>query len=121
MDWHVRKSARARGSTGGEARHSPGRLAPLEPGSTAPKRKRRPEYTREPAEKVRAIRKEDRTCSRKKTRPVLPRDMPAADVPGIATPGRLIRRGNLFFRPGTKGHRKRPNAALKARELRRKP
>jgi hypothetical protein len=47
--------------------------------------------------------------------------MPAADVPGIATPGRLIRRRNLFFRPGTKGHRKRPNAALKARERKRNP
>ncbi|GAB6393431.1 MAG: hypothetical protein MdMp014T_2804 [Treponematales bacterium] len=58
---------------------------------------RRPEYSREPAGKVRAIRKEDRTCSGKKTRPVLPRSMVAADVPGIAAPGRLTARENLLL------------------------
>jgi len=37
------------------------------------------------------------------------------------TPGRLIKRENLFFRPDTKLHRKRSNAVLKAHECERKP
>jgi transposase len=104
-----------------KARYNPMRLESLEPGSAVPKRKRRPEYTRAPVEKVRAIRKEDQTYSGKKIRPVLPRSMAEAEVPSVSTLGRLIRREHLFFRPDTKLHRKRSNAALKAHERRRKP
>jgi hypothetical protein len=39
-------------------RYDPQRLASLEPGSTAPKKKRRPEYSRDLAAKVRDIRHE---------------------------------------------------------------
>jgi len=42
-------------------------------------------------------------------------------VPSIPTLGRLINRENLFFRPDTKLHRKRSQAALKAHERKRKP
>jgi transposase len=104
-----------------KARYNPKRLESLEPGSTAPKRKRQPEYTRALVEKVRAIRKEDQTYSGKKIRPILLRSMAEAEVPSVSTLGRLINRENLFFRPDTKLRRKRSNAALKAHERRRKP
>jgi len=38
----------------------------------------------------------------------------------VPAPGRLINREGLYFRPDTKLHRKRSNAALKARERKRK-
>jgi transposase InsO family protein len=47
--------------------------------------------------------------------------MAEAEVPSVATLGRLIRRENLFFRPDTKLHRKRSKAAVKGHEHRRKP
>jgi transposase len=104
-----------------KARYNPRRLESLEPGSTAPKRKRQPEYTRALVEKVRAIRKEDQTCSGKKIRPILLRSMAEAEVPSVSTLGRLIKRENLFFRPDTKLHRKRSKSARKAHERKRKP
>jgi transposase len=104
-----------------KARYNPGRLESPEPGSAAPKRKRRPEYSRAPVEKVRAIRKEDQTYSGKKIRPILLRSMAEAEVPSVSTLGRLISREGLFFRPDTKLHRKRSKSALKAHERRRKP
>jgi hypothetical protein len=53
-------------------RYDPRRPASLEPGTTAPKKKREPEYSRDLAAKVRAVRKEDQTYSGKKIRPILP-------------------------------------------------
>jgi len=102
-------------------RCDPKRLASLEPHSTAPKRKRQPGYSRALVDKVRAIRKEDQSYSGKKIRPILLRSMAGADVPPVSTLGRLITREGLFFRPDTKLHRKRSNAALKAHERKRKP
>jgi hypothetical protein len=73
------------------------------------------------AAKVRAIRKEDRTYSGKKIRPVPPGTTAEADVPSVSTLGRLINRENLFFRPDTKPRRKRSKAAVKGHERLRKP
>ena len=102
-------------------RYDPKRPASLEPRSTAPKKKREPEYSRELAAHVRAIRKENQSYSGKKIRPMLLRTMPEAEVPSVSTLGRLISRENLFFRPDTKVHRKRSKAAVKGHERRRKP
>jgi hypothetical protein len=86
--------------------------ASLEPASTTPKKKRAPEYSRDLAAKVRAIRKEDPTYSEKKTRPIPLRSMDEADVPSVSTLNRLISREGLFSRPDTRLHRKRSKAAL---------
>jgi hypothetical protein len=50
-------------------RYSPKRLTSLEPGSTTPKKKREPEYSRDLAAKVLAIRKEYPTYSGKRYNP----------------------------------------------------
>jgi transposase InsO family protein len=102
-------------------KYDPRRLESLEPGKTTPKRKRQPEYTRDLVRKVREIREKDPSYSGKKIRPILLREMDAADVPSVATLGRLISRENLFFRPDTKMHRKRSKTAKKAHERKRKP
>jgi hypothetical protein len=62
-------------------RYAPKRLASLESASTATKKKRKAEYSRDLAAKVRAIRKEDPTYSGKKIRPILLRTIEEADVP----------------------------------------
>jgi putative transposase len=103
-------------------RYDPQRLISLEPTSTAPKKKREREYSREVVAKVRAIREKDQTYSGKKIRPILLRTMAEADVPSVSTLGRLISRENLFFRPdNTNVHRKRSQAAIKGPERMRKP
>jgi len=56
-------------------------------------------HVRHAPKRVREIRKENPTYSAKKIRPILLRTMAEAEVPGIATPGRLISRGGPFFRP----------------------
>jgi hypothetical protein len=66
---------------------------------------RAPEYSRDLAAKVRAIRKEDQMYSGKKIRTILLRAMHEAYVPSVSTLSRLINRENLFFRPGTKLYR----------------
>jgi len=140
LDWYFKKSARFSLSGVPEVkltcrhfgmhrsqfyrwlkRYNPKHLASLEPSSTAPKRKRQPEYSRALVEKVRAIRKEDQSYSGKKIRPILLREMAEAEVPSTATLGRLISREGLFFRPDTKLHRKRSKSAVKGHERKRKP
>jgi len=94
-------------------------LQSLENKSRAPKQKRKPEYSQELVAKVRKIRKADPTYSAKKIRPILLREL--AEVPSVATLGRLIRRNNLFFRPDTKLHKKRSRTAKQAYQRLRKP
>jgi putative transposase len=67
------------------------------------------------------MRKEDPTYSGKKIRPILLRTMKEAEVPSVATLGRLINRENLFFRPDVKRRKKKRKAAKDAHERKRKP
>ena len=69
---------------------------------------------------MREIREEDPGYSAHKVRPILLRERDRASVPGVATPGRLIAREHLFFRPDTKWHTKRSKAAIRAHKRRRK-
>jgi transposase InsO family protein len=102
-----------------KARYDKRNLSSLEAKSTAPKKRREPEYSRELVAAVRDIRKKDPTYSAKKIRPILLRTM--SDVPSATTLGRLINRENLFFRADTKLHKKRSNSAKTAHKRKRKP
>jgi transposase len=109
------------------ARFDARRLSALENRSSAPKKKREPEYSRELAKRAREIRKENPTYSRDKTRAVLLRETDADAVPSASTIGRLINRENGFgfakhyFRADVKRHKKHAKASLKAHERKRKP
>ncbi|GMO55741.1 MAG: hypothetical protein Ta2A_00750 [Treponemataceae bacterium] len=80
-----------------------------------------PKYSREVVRAVRDIRKIESTYSGVKIRPILLRTMAAADVPSVATLGRLIQREKFFFRADVKRHKKHSKAAKKAHERKRKP
>jgi transposase InsO family protein len=99
-------------------RYNPKNIKSLEKTSTAPKKKREPEYSRALVKVVREIREADPTYSAEKIRPILLRTMPKNEVPSVATLGRLITRNNLFFRADVKRHKKRSNSAKKAHRQR---
>jgi hypothetical protein len=73
-------------------------LSSLENKPPVPKRKREPEYSWELVNAVKSIRKADPSYSAKKIRLLLLWGMEAAEVPSVATTGRLIAWENLFFR-----------------------
>jgi transposase InsO family protein len=104
-----------------KSRYDRHRLSGLENKPAIPGKRRSPPYSRDPAEKVRDIRKQDPTYSGKKARPVLLRSMDKDTAPGVSTLARLISRENLFFRSDTKRHKKHSKAAKKAHERKRKP
>jgi len=95
------------------------RLSTLEDRPTAPGRRREPSYRRELVRRVREIRRVDPTYSAKKIRPILLRTEPEANVPSVATIGRLIARGSFVrTRKGAKnsrGRRQRPTGAGESR------
>ncbi|MDR0472906.1 MAG: hypothetical protein LBH43_04465 [Treponema sp.] len=103
-----------------KARYGKRRLSSLENKTTRPRNPRRAAYSRELAGKAKQIRKDDPSCPARKIRPILLRTESA--VPSVSTIGRLISRENLFFRAGTKRHKKRGrNRLKKAHERQRKP
>jgi transposase len=94
-----------------KARYDKRRLSSLENRSTRPQNPRQPSYSRELIGKAKQIRTDDPSYSARKIRPNLLRTQES--VPSVSTIGRLISRENLFFRAGTKLHKKRSQSAKK--------